>query len=161
MTKAQQRKKWRDGSARYRARHPGRQSAASRRWESKQPPGTMARNLADWARRNPAKALLQNARRRAKRKRIPFNLVYTDLLPLPKRCPVLGMRLKYGPGRGRKLYENGAAASLDRVHNSKGYTRKNVIIISLRANLLKGQATLAELQKIAAFYTNISGRAVS
>ena len=32
------------------------------------------------------------------------------------------------------------------------YVKNNVLIVSLRANLLKGQASIAELQKIAAFY---------
>ena len=71
---------------------------------------------------------------------------------MPTHCPVLGVRLAYGPGRGRKLYENGAAASLDRIHNHLGYVRGNVIVICLRANLLKGQATVEELRRIADFY---------
>lgn len=73
-------------------------------------------------------------------------------MPLPTHCPVLGVKLAYGPGRGRKLYENGTAASLDRIHNHLGYVKGNVIVISLRANLLKGQATVEELRKIADFY---------
>jgi hypothetical protein len=112
----------------------------------------MAANLAAWARANPEKSLLQNARRRARRKGIPFDLVHTDLMPLPSHCPVLGVKLAYGPGRGRKLYENGTAASLDRIHNDRGYVKGNVLIVSLRANLLKGQATIEELRKIADFY---------
>jgi hypothetical protein len=48
--------------------------------------------------------------------------------------------------------KNRTAASLDRIKNSRGYVPGNVLVISLRANLLKGQATLAELQKIAAFF---------
>jgi hypothetical protein len=124
------------------------------RWRASKPaaPGVMAAKLAAWVAANPEKALLQNARRRARRKGIPFDLVYTDLVPLPTHCPVLGMRLAYGPGRGRKLYENPNAASLDRIHNHLGYVKGNVIVISLRANLLKGQATVAELRKIADFY---------
>lgn len=116
----------------------------------------MAAKLAAWCRANPEKALLQNARRRAKRKGIPYDLVHTDLLPLPTHCPVLGIKLAYGPGRGRKLYENRAAASLDRIRNEEGYVKGNVIIVSLRANLLKGQATIDELQKIADFYRRLS-----
>ena len=39
------------------------------------------------------------------------------------------------------------------IENSKGYIRGNVIVISDRANRLKGDATLLELQRIADFYT--------
>jgi hypothetical protein len=141
-------KKWRDG-------HPGAQVAANARWGKKNP-GAMAAALREWCRKNPEKALLQNARRRAKAKGIPFDLVHTDLMPLPTHCPVLGIKLEYGPGRGRKLYENRAAASLDRIHNHLGYVKGNVIIVSLRANLLKGQATIDELQMIADFYRRLS-----
>ena len=143
-------------SAAWRARHPGAQVAANARWAAKQAPGVVAAKFAEWGRKNPEKALLQNARRRAKAKGIPFDLVYTDLMPLPTHCPVLGTKLEYGPGRGRKLYENGAAASLDRIHNHLGYIKGNVLIVSLRANLLKGQATIDELQKIADFYRRLS-----
>jgi hypothetical protein len=112
----------------------------------------VAREGADWFRARPVKSLIRQAKRRAKAKGIAFNISAADLLPLPTHCPVLGLELAYGPGRGRKLYENGAAASLDRVRNELGYVKGNVIVISLRANLLKGQATLEELQKIADFY---------
>jgi hypothetical protein len=124
------------------------------RWRRNKPaaPGVTAAKFAAWHSANPEKSLLQNARRRARRKGIAFDLLYTDLMPLPTYCPVLGVKLAYGPGRGRKLYDNGSAASLDRIHNSLGYIKGNVIVISLRANLLKGQATIAELRKIADFY---------
>lgn len=126
-------------------------------WRASHPergPIAVANNRA-WLTANPVKGLVHQARRRAKRKGIPFGITETDLLPLPTHCPVLGMKLTYGPGRGRKLYDNGAAASLDRIHNDRGYVNGNVIVISLRANLLKGQATIAELCKIADFYRRL------
>ncbi len=116
-----------------------RQCAASKRWRDKTPGAQVAAN-ARWGKKHPG----------------AIDLVYTDLMPLPTHCPVLGTKLEYGPGRGRKLYANGAAASLDRIRNEDGYVRGNVIIVSLRANLLKGQATIDELQKIADFYRGLS-----
>jgi hypothetical protein len=116
----------------------------------------IARQTAPWFISRPVKPLIWAAKRRAKRKGIPFDICAADLLPLPTHCPVLGTKLNYGPGRGRKLYENGAAASLDRIHNNNlGYVKGNVIIVSLRANLLKGQATIEELRKIADFYRSL------
>ena len=44
-----------------------------------------------------------------------------------------------------------AAASIDRKDSSKGYVKGNVAIISRRANLLKNNATIAELKAVLAF----------
>jgi hypothetical protein len=142
-------------SKRYRERHPERAGVSQAKWRANNPEKNRASQLA-WNVANPARCLINSARRRAKDKGISFDISHEDILPLPEFCPVLGTRLQYGPGRGRKLYENGAAASLDRVQNSAGYVRGNVVVTSLRANLLKGQATLEELQKIAAFYTKLA-----
>lgn len=43
------------------------------------------------------------------------------------------------------------AASLDRIDNSKGYVRGNVMVISLRANAIKNNATAEELTAVAAY----------
>ncbi len=138
-------------TARYRVKHPKKARAASKKWQRLNPNKRRAAET-NWIKANPAKMLVRAARRRSKRKGIECNITWRDISPLPKFCPVLGLRLQYGPGRGRKLYENGSAASLDRIRNQHGYVFGNVIVISLRANLLKGQATLSEIQKIAKFY---------
>lgn len=124
---------------------------AMRRWR-KRHPETFKERTDEWRRAHPAMMLVRSARRRARRKRIRCTITWRDISPLPKICPVFGYRLNYRPRAGRKLYANRAAASVDRIENSRGYVPGNVIVVSLRANLLKGQASLAELQKIAAFY---------
>jgi hypothetical protein len=139
----------------WKASHPREIEAANAARKAARAEARAIRELHESVRR-PARPLIWAAARRAKRKNIPFDIRLDDLLPLPTHCPVLGLKLQYGPGRGRKLYENGCAASLDRIHNERGYVKGNVIVISLRANLLKGQATLDELQKIAAFYGRLS-----
>ena len=79
---------------------------------------------------------------------LEYNLTVEDLGELPTHCPVLGLELVYpGAGQGR-LPES---ASLDRLDSSKGYVKGNVAIISWRANRLKSDATLAELQAIVRF----------
>lgn len=40
------------------------------------------------------------------------------------------------------------APSLDRFDNAKGYTPENIVVISSRANRLKSNASLEELQAI-------------
>ncbi len=144
-----------EGSARWRARHPGAQARAHAKWRKENPPDYTAVRKADiaWCDEHPIDYLLRGARARAKRKGIKFAITAADFPQLPKFCPVLGVRLVYGAsGKSRKLYENGAAASIDRIYNHRGYVPGNVLIVSLRANLLKGQATLDELRKISKFY---------
>lgn len=58
----------------------------------------------------------------------------------PTHCPILGVELKYGGGD-----KANNSASLDRIDSSKGYTKNNVQIISMLANLMKSNATQAEL----------------
>ena len=41
--------------------------------------------------------------------------------------------------------------SLDRIDNSKGYVPGNIAVISMRANMIKNNATLAELKAIVAY----------
>jgi hypothetical protein len=40
---------------------------------------------------------------------------------------------------------------LDRIDNSKGYVPSNIAVISMRANMIKNNATLAELKAIVAY----------
>jgi hypothetical protein len=76
---------------------------------------------------------MRGCRRRAKESNIPFNLIASDLFPLPETCPVLGVKLDYGAGHNRKVY-----ASIDRIIPQLGYVRGNVRVISFSANATKG-----------------------
>ena len=62
-------------------------------------------------------------------------------MPLIETCPVLGIPL-YSDGR-----DNQNAPSLDRFIPSLGYVKGNVFVISRRANVLKGDATIEEVKK--------------
>lgn len=95
-----------------------------------------------WRDDNPILYLLQIARERARRKGLEFTITPADL-GKPDVCPLLGLTLIYS-GRGRKPN----AASLDRVDSSKGYVPGNVWIVSKRANMIKNQASLADLERI-------------
>jgi len=97
------------------------------------------------------KRLLQTAKARAKQRDLVFNITEADLMPLPTRCPVLNIELQYGGLRGKNLRsrDKWALASLDRRDNSKGYVPGNVLVISLRANMLKSDGTAADHRAIA------------
>jgi hypothetical protein len=96
----------------------------------------------------PVQRFLRAARDRAKAKGLPFSLKAADIRPLVvQTCPLLGIPLFYGAGRGHTPGPNNA--SLDRIDSTKGYVPGNVWIISSRANTIKSNATLEEFERIA------------
>jgi len=95
--------------------------------------------------------MLSDARKRAKKKNLEFDLVIEDLT-VPDFCPILGIPLFVAGG---KRTDN--SPSLDRIDNSKGYTRDNVFVISFRANALKNDATLDELKSIVKYMEEYLG----
>lgn len=108
------------------------------------------KNAIEWNRNNPEKRLLAFARNRAKLKNIPFDLSIDDI-KIPDVCPVLGIPLKKG-GPGKRVDNS---ATLDRVIPNVGYVKGNVIVISFKANKIKSDATVVELQKVTEFYTRL------
>lgn len=106
--------------------------------------------------RNPIKNMLALARARAKRTGLEFNITENDLT-IPAVCPVLGIELSFGLGKGdgNGLAIRDTRASLDRVDNSKGYVVGNVVVVSYRANRIKSDANATELLKIARFYAGM------
>lgn len=82
------------------------------------------------------------ARARAKRRGIPFTLTPEDI-KIPERCPLLGIPLLRSPAT---YATRDAAPSLDRIDSTKGYAPGNVWVISFRANAIKRNATLEELE---------------
>jgi hypothetical protein len=93
------------------------------------------------------RSMLTAAKSRAKAQHLPFNLTLEDLGPLPEYCPVLGIPLEIGSG----IHCDGSP-SLDKIIPKLGYVRGNVLIVSMRANRLKSDATVAELRQMAEFY---------
>lgn len=114
------------------------------------------RRYADQLVSDPAHMMLIQARHRAKKKGKEFTISKEDIA-VPKLCPVFGIPMVVGSGvgfKGTPLSEFGGAAdspSLDRIDSSKGYIPGNVKVISLRANLRKGDATIEELELILAY----------
>jgi len=90
---------------------------------------------------NRALVLLGQARYRAKKKGIEFNLELSDVV-IPKVCPVLKIPLTAGSSSGGP---RGCSPSLDRIDNTKGYIKGNVQIISHKANTMKHCADNNEL----------------
>jgi hypothetical protein len=94
------------------------------------------------------KEALAKARRRARACGLAFDLDVSDFWNLPDYCPVFAdIRLNYSGGP-----RNDSTASLERIDNSLGYIRDNVIIVSWRANNTKKDATVPEVIRIGNFY---------
>lgn len=91
---------------------------------------------------------LSQRKAQAKQKGLEFSITLDDLLPLPFYCPVLGHKLNY---TGSSIKNKEFSPSIDRIDNTKGYIKNNVIIISNRANTLKSDATVEEIRLLADF----------
>ncbi len=90
---------------------------------------------AQWASVDIRVKILARAKSRAIRKNRKFNLTIDDII-IPENCPVFGIPMDI--------------PSIDRIDSSKDYTKDNVRIISNRANILKSNATIAELELVLA-----------
>jgi hypothetical protein len=95
------------------------------------------------------KVMLMNSRQRAKRDGLEHTLTREDIV-IPDRCPVLSIELKR---QGRKKWVS--TPSIDRIDNNKGYIPGNIVVVSIRANVLKRDATTEELRMIADFYERL------
>lgn len=90
--------------------------------------------------KNFKRAMYTAAKYRAEQKGIEFNIEMDDII-IPDKCPILECDFVYGTEHN---YEY--SPSLDRIDNSKGYVKGNVMVISSKANKMKNSATLHELQ---------------
>lgn len=94
------------------------------------------------------KALLRIIKKRASDKGLAFDLKH-DKIIWPTHCPVFGTQLVYGQRAEKGAWANGA--SVDRINPLKGYTLDNIVVMSWRANRIKSDATVEDLEKIVSF----------
>lgn len=90
------------------------------------------------------KEILARIKHRAKKNNIPFNLTLEDI-KIPEICPVLGIPLIKNHGHSGYFVDS---PSVDRIKPELGYIKGNVRVISNRANLLKNDATVEELELV-------------
>lgn len=88
----------------------------------------------------------------AKKRGIPFELTLTDLnnLSFPITCPITNLPLFHNRG---KQQDN--SYSIDRIDSNLPYRADNIVVISNRANRIKNDGTLEEIEKLAEFYKNL------
>ena len=87
----------------------------------------------------------QRAKMRSRDRGLEFTIVVDDIV-IPDLCPVFGFPINMNSGRSG-AYAN--SPSLDRVDNSKGYTKDNIQVISQQANAMKHCANNVELHRFA------------
>jgi len=95
--------------------------------------------------KDPRKFLLAAARNRAKAEGVAFNIGLNNVF-IPEHCPVFGTKFVIGDG-----HRHPASPTLDRINPRLGYIVGNVAVISWKANSIKRDATLEELEKLLAF----------
>jgi hypothetical protein len=81
----------------------------------------------------------KSAQERAIKKGLEFSILVEDI-KIPEFCPLLNKKLIIG--------DRNYTPSLDRIDSTKGYTKDNIWVISHRANQIKNDATIEELEKI-------------
>ena len=89
------------------------------------------------------KYLIRSAKQRTVKQGIAFNIDYTDI-EIPEYCPLLGIKLIKHLGEGGRKFDD--SPSIDRIIPSLGYVRGNIWVISDKANRIKNNATLKELE---------------
>lgn len=95
------------------------------------------------------KLLWKNAKARALKKNLPFDLTIEDVV-IPEICPIF-----------LKPFDNGRyAASIDRIIPEKGYVKDNIRIISRLANSMKWDATPEELDQFCEGIDRVKGGAL-
>jgi hypothetical protein len=85
--------------------------------------------------------LLENSKGAARAKQREFNLQRDDII-IPSKCPILGIDLYFDNKMG------GNSPSIDRINSDLGYVKNNIIICSWRANHIKGDATVSEMNAV-------------
>lgn len=106
----------------------------------------------NWSLNNPEMQMLVSARSRARRSGMECTITKNDI-HIPELCPVLGLKLQKG-----KVRHSDSSPSLDRIDTTKGYTPDNIMVISHRANTLKGDARPDEILALARYITSAISR---
>ena len=92
--------------------------------------------------------LCHAAKSRSKSKSLDFNITKDDII-IPIKCPVYGVDLD--------IHNKTYAPSLDRIDNTKGYIKGNIMVISNKANRLKNSGTIDDFEKILKYMKLYSG----
>jgi len=94
--------------------------------------------------------MLLRARARATKKGIPFDITLEDI-HIPELCPVFNKPLKTVKNPACRDF----SPSLDRINPKLGYVKGNVIVVSLKANVMKNNGSLNDILLVYNFYKGL------
>ncbi len=132
-----------EASKRYRANHPERSQASKKKWRNANREASNATRRA-WRSKNLVRALVNEARSRAKSREVEFSITTSDVPPMGTHCPLLGH-----PFPAPSVRRTPFSPSLDRIDPTRGYVPGNVWVVGYRANLIKNDGTAEEHEAIA------------
>src|SRR3954469_17279117 len=132
-------------------KYPTYNAERQRKYLKDHPEKLAERRLKEKLRRlkDPRNSMVKSSWVRAGQQNLSHNITIEDII-IPKFCPVLGIRIKKTLGK-----RTGHSPSLDRIIPKLGYVKGNIIVISWRANDLKKDASVEELQLLAKFYKKL------
>lgn len=93
----------------------------------------------------------RRAKNRATRSGMAFDIEKSDIR-IPDNCPILKIPLVVHSGSSGGRYNS---PSLDKIDPSLGYTKGNIQVISHKANIMKADASLAELRLFAEWVSSL------
>lgn len=97
-----------------------------------------------------AEVMLKRAKKNARDRNLEFNLTIEDCMDIPNRCPILKTKITT-----TEKFSINHQLSIDRIDSSKGYIKGNITFISRRANLVKSDLTLEQLERMYKHYKNL------
>ena len=94
--------------------------------------------------------IFHSAKYRAKKFGMKFDIELTDI-NIPDFCPILDLKLDKRTFKNSNRKPSDNSPALDRINSSLGYVKKNIEVISYRANSIKNDGTIIEHELIAKF----------
>jgi len=90
------------------------------------------------------------AKKRAEKSGIEFNILKEDIV-IPNVCPVFSFEFVVGSGKG----PTDKSPSLDRIDNTKGYVKGNIQVISFKANRMKNDCDVNDIELLLCYMKNL------
>ena len=139
---------WKDNAWRLTKRNKGYKHRSPERYQD------VLKQQREYKAKNRERSLYLQARKRSEKFSLPFSIAMEDI-EIPDVCPLLGIPINKKPS---KLNNRDNSPSLDRIIPSMGYVPGNIMVISYRANRIKNDASLEELERIAASLRAMIGK---
>ena len=102
-------------------------------------------STANWNNTTEEYKIWHRAKSRSKQKGLEFNLEVSDIV-IPSVCPVFNVPFDKN--------SNDYTYSIDRIDPNKGYIKGNIMIICNKANRIKSDACLEELEQVVNYVKN-------